>query len=209
MPRRSGSSGVCRNSGLCRNSATGLPFVRREFGGEPVQLLGLAGKARIHDQRIQPDEAPAGGLELPAVLAERRNEGVAMLFRCRMRRRLCRPRSDCRRYRDCRADSGRRPAAPRAALWRMRDRPAARGVPGDVAAVDDEIGPVGVDMLATRWKFSVRLAKRAARERWVSEIWVRRNSVMRASLGDHTGSIRAVFLAISLAIFLPIEIVSV
>src|SRR3954470_18420883 len=37
---------------------------------KPFELLGFPYKAGVHDERIQADEAPAGGLKTPAVLAE-------------------------------------------------------------------------------------------------------------------------------------------
>jgi hypothetical protein len=57
-----------------------------ELRGEPVDLLGLEGKPGVHHQRIQPDEAPAGGLEAPAVLAEHREKPPAVAFGDRLRR---------------------------------------------------------------------------------------------------------------------------
>ena len=83
----SGSSGELRNSGLCTNSATGLPLRARELGSEPVELLGLARKPGVHDQRIQPDKAPAGRLETPAVFADESTEILRGRFGRRWRRR--------------------------------------------------------------------------------------------------------------------------
>lgn len=56
---------------------------------------------------------------------------------------------------------------------------AGRPVERDVAGVDNEIGPIGVDMLAER--LEVGDQAREAPARWASEICVRRNSDMDRS----------------------------
>ena len=131
---------------MCRNSATGLPPVRGELRRQPVELLGLARDPRVHDQRIEADEAPAGRLEPPAVLAEGGDEGLPALFGGELRRG--------------RAERGRIVAdvviAGQIAAGHRQRRVegsrefeivgAGRGVEGEVAAVDHEIGALRVDI---------------------------------------------------------------
>src|SRR5258708_15790160 len=60
---------------------------------EPVELLGLARQSGVHDQRIESDEIPAGGLKLPAVFAEKGEKTLPVALGDRLRR----SRTDLRR----------------------------------------------------------------------------------------------------------------
>jgi hypothetical protein len=111
-------------------------------------LLAFAGKARVHDLRVEADEAPAGGLEPPAVFAEDRTISLEIRFG----RRLRRGRTDA-----VRIVTDVMIARQIAAFDRKRRVQGAgkceivamgRGVACEVAAVDDEIGPRRVDVFA-------------------------------------------------------------
>ena len=161
----------------CRRS---LASSRRQ----PVELLGLAGQPRIHHQRIQADEAPAGGLKAPAVVAEHGDDKPAASF-------------SLTELRGRRANLGRivadvviagqiaagEPAAPS-----CRDLANSRssGLVGPSKAMSPLLmtrsGRVASIYSAdARRKLTVSLVRRRAR--CVSEIWVRRNSVMDGPSG--------------------------
>src|ERR1700681_537811 len=63
-----------------------------------------------------------------------------------------RPWSDCRRYHDCPASSGRPRGGRYAAFWRIEIVAIGRAIEGEVAAVDDEIGASAVDIFAQAMK---------------------------------------------------------
>ena len=123
-----------------------------ELGGKPVELFGLAAKAGVHDQRVEADKTPAGGIKTPAVLAEDRNEIMPVGFgdRCR-RHRTDRGRivADVVIARQIAAIDRQRRVQD---LCKIEIVAAARAVEADIAAVDDEIGPLAVDVFADPMK---------------------------------------------------------
>jgi hypothetical protein len=129
---------------LCTNSASGAGELR----AEPVELLGLAREPRVHDQRVEPDQPPAGGLEAPAVVADHGQKGLATFFRRRLRwRRADRGRivADVVIAGQIEAVDGKRCMQR---FCEFEIVAAGRRVEGEVAGVDDKVRPRRVDMLA-------------------------------------------------------------
>src|SRR5947208_2714478 len=95
---------------------------------------------------------PAGGLEIPAVLAVYRDESVAVLLRGGMRRL----RPDRGRVVADVVIAGQIAAVGRQAgvqaLCKFEIGAAGRAIPSDVAAVDDEVGAGSRDVLAHAMK---------------------------------------------------------
>ena len=48
-----------------------------ELARKPVELLGFGDEARVHHQRVQANEAPACGVEAPAVVTKDCDEGLS------------------------------------------------------------------------------------------------------------------------------------
>jgi len=118
-----------------------------ELAGEPVELLGFADEAGVHDQRIEADKAPAGGLETPAVVAKDRNEGLAVLFGDG----LLRARAGLGRIVADIVIAGQIATGDGQGLVQRTGKfeivGPGRAVEGDVAGVDDEVGACRVDMI--------------------------------------------------------------
>ena len=119
-----------------------------ELRGQPVELLGFASKSRIHDQRIQSDKAPAGGLEGPAVLADNGQKRLAVFLGGRM----CRRSADRGRIVSDIVIAGQVDAVDRKRRMQLLGEfeivAVGRRVEGDIAGVDDEVGARRVDVLA-------------------------------------------------------------
>ncbi len=119
-----------------------------ELRSEPVELLGLARKAGVHDQRIEPDEIPAGGFKLPVVFAEQGEKNLPVLFGGRLRR----SRADRRRVVADVMIAGQVTTGDRKRIVQRSGEfeivAAGRSIEGEIAAVDDEIGAPGVDIFA-------------------------------------------------------------
>jgi len=119
-----------------------------ELRSEPLELLGFARKSGIHDQRIEPYKIPAGGFELPAVFAEQGEKLLPVAFGGRLRR----SRTDRRRVvadvmiaGQVTAGDGKR-IVQRSGEFEVV--PVGRSIECEIAAVDDEIGALGVDIFA-------------------------------------------------------------
>ena len=115
---------------------------------EPVELLGLAGKARIHDKRIEADETPAGGIEAPAILAENGTIRLQVLLGDGLRRRG----ADLRRIVTDVVIAGQITAGNRKRVMQRFGEfeivAIGRTVEGEIAGIDDEIGALGIDGFA-------------------------------------------------------------
>src|SRR6266403_2993017 len=111
-----------------------------ELRGEPVELLGLARQSGVHDQRIEPDEIPAGGLELPEVFAEHREKNLPVLLGGRLRR----SRADRRWVVADVMIAGQVAAGDSKRIVQRSGKveivAAGRSIEGEIASVDDEIG---------------------------------------------------------------------
>src|ERR1700736_1425442 len=101
---------------------------------------------------MEADETPAGGLEAPAVLAEDREKILPMVFRDRLRRR----RADLGRVVAYVVIAGQVAAGDRKRVVQRSGKfeiVAVGGtIEGEVAAIDHEIGPSGVDVFADALK---------------------------------------------------------
>ena len=185
---------------MCRNSATGLPSAFASCAGQPVELLGFAAKSGIHDQRIQSDKAPAGGLEAPAVLADNASEtscGCSSVANC------AGASADRGRIVADIVIAGQVEAGDRkcrhAAPWQIRDR---RGLVGASKAISPVLttrsGRVASMRSLTRWKFPVRFLIAAGevgvgnlgQAKFAHALFLPAGSYMRPGVGIMTTSSR-------------------
>ena len=111
-------------------------------------MPGFARKAGVHDQRVQPDKTPAGFIEAPVVVADDL-EKILPVF---LARRLWRHRADRGRVVADVVIAGQVTAGNRQrVVQRLGEGEivrTGRGIEGEIAAVDDEIGTRRVDLLA-------------------------------------------------------------
>ena len=124
-------------------------------------MFGFALDAGVHDQRVQADEAPAGFVEAPAVLAD---DGGEVLPLC-LRRQLLWRRPDRDRVVADIVIAGQVAAGDgKGVVQRLREDEivaAGRGVEGEIAAVDDEVRPRRVDVFADAMKIIGQLLQSA------------------------------------------------
>ena len=88
-----GILGRLQKQRLVQEQRDRLAVGARELRLQPFGLFQLAQNPCVHDQRVQPDEAPTRGLELPAIFAEHGEKNLPVAFGGRLRR----SRADLRR----------------------------------------------------------------------------------------------------------------